>query len=301
MVWFKKIQEDENSQYILLLDEPGLNLHASAQSDLLRFIEDLSDNYQVIYTTHSPFMVESNKLERIRTVRETKIGTEISDSVQEKDPRTLFPLQVALGYDIAQNLFISKKNLLVEGISDLIYLEYFSELLESNNREYLNSDITIVPVGGLDKVATFISLLRGSKLNIVCLLDSSIDTKNRAKLSNIIEREKLIEKSKVLYFNSFINGSKEADIEDLFRKEEYLILFNKSFSNLPDISSTDLNNNIDRIILQINKKINTDRFNHFKPAKQLLKESYDIKDFNKTTLNNFEKVFKKVNTLFVGK
>src|SRR5690606_28515711 len=54
LVWFKKIQEDSNSKYILLLDEPGLNLHASAQADLLRFLEDLSENYQIIYTTHSP-------------------------------------------------------------------------------------------------------------------------------------------------------------------------------------------------------------------------------------------------------
>ena len=47
LVWFKKIQEDENSNYIILLDEPGLNLHASAQADLLRFIEHLSENYQI--------------------------------------------------------------------------------------------------------------------------------------------------------------------------------------------------------------------------------------------------------------
>lgn len=57
LVWFKAMQEDSNRQYILLLDEPGLNLHALAQNDLLRFIDDLSEDYQVIYTTHSPFMV----------------------------------------------------------------------------------------------------------------------------------------------------------------------------------------------------------------------------------------------------
>src|SRR6185312_12232257 len=80
-------------EYILLLDEPGLNLHASAQKDMLRFIEDLSKDYQIIYTTHSPFSIPSNNLERVRTVLETKDGSKISDSIQEKDPNTLFPLQ----------------------------------------------------------------------------------------------------------------------------------------------------------------------------------------------------------------
>ena len=68
LVWFSKIQGDKNSNYILLLDEPGLSLHASAQNDLLRFIDEkLAPEYQVIYTTHSPFMIDSLKLNEVRT------------------------------------------------------------------------------------------------------------------------------------------------------------------------------------------------------------------------------------------
>ena len=74
LVWFKKIQEDKNSNYILLLDEPGLNLHAAAQADLLRFLKDLSADYQIIYTTHSPFMIDSAELHTVRTVVETESG-----------------------------------------------------------------------------------------------------------------------------------------------------------------------------------------------------------------------------------
>jgi len=41
---------------ILLLDEPGLYLHAHSQSDLLvHFAKDFKN--QILYTTHSPFMV----------------------------------------------------------------------------------------------------------------------------------------------------------------------------------------------------------------------------------------------------
>lgn len=86
LVWFKKIQEDNSNNYILLLDEPGLNLHASAQDNLLRFLKDLSVDYQIIYTTHSPFMIESDNLTKVRTVFETENGSIVSDSYTGKRP-----------------------------------------------------------------------------------------------------------------------------------------------------------------------------------------------------------------------
>lgn len=297
LVWFKKIQEDAHSNYILLLDEPGLNLHASAQADLLNFIETLSGNYQIIYSTHSPFMVDPAHLERVRTVVEKQDGTFISDSIQEKDPNTLFPLQAALGYDLAQNLFISKNNLLVEGVSDLIYLQIISSILQENIKTCLSEDITIVPVGGMDKVSTFVSLLRGSKLNIVCLLDSSLDTSNKTKLENLI-REKIISKNSIKFYDNFIAGYDEADIEDMFEKEEYIKLFNTAFDEHPDIKVAELDADLQRIILQINKKINQSRFNHYRPANKLARMGVDATFFSENTLTRFEQMFVSLNGLF---
>lgn len=297
LVWFKRIQEDENSNYILLLDEPGLNLHASAQADLLRFIEDLSNDYQIIYSTHSPFMIASDSLNRVRTVLETEEGSVISDSIQEKDPNTLFPLQASLGYDIAQNLFVSKKNLLVEGVSDLIILTAMSGILESEKREHLRDDITIVPTGGLEKVATFISLLRGSKLEIACLLDSYTDAKGKAKMDNMIA-ERIIHKNKIRFFDEFLPDYEKADLEDLFVKADYIKLFNSAFSDIKNIKESELNSSIKPIIIQINKHIGKDRFNHYRPANELVKLGVNKDYFSTETLDNFEKVFKEINTLF---
>lgn len=297
LVWFKKIQEDQGSNYILLLDEPGLNLHASAQADLLRFLEDLSENYQIVYSTHSPFMIVSDKLQRIRTVLETDKGSMISDSVQEKDPNTLFPLQAALGYNIAQNLFISQKNLLVEGVSDLIYLQTMSAILESAGKEGLKSEITIVPTGGLEKVATFISLLRGNELKNVSLLDSYTDPKGKAKLDNLIA-QKIIHEKNILFFHDFLENRKRADIEDLFSRKDYLSFFNEAFKDYTDINESDLDAGTESILLQINKYLKIDRFNHYRPANLLAQKGLTIKDFDKQTLENFGKVFKKINKLF---
>lgn len=297
LVWFKCIQEDSNSNYILLLDEPGLNLHASAQADLLRFIEDLSVDYQIIYTTHSPFMIPSNSLNRVRTVLETDKGSVVSDSIQEKDPKTLFPLQASLGYDIAQNLFVGNKNLLVEGVSDLIILTAMSNILESKNRTGLRSDITIVPTGGLEKVATFISLLRGSKLEIACLLDSYSDAKGKAKMNKMIV-DKIIQKNKIHFFDEFLEDYNRADLEDLFAKTDYLKLFNFAFNEFDDVKESDLNTDIKQIIIQLNKHINKERFNHYRPANELVRKGLEADFFLPTTLDNFEKIFKCVNNLF---
>lgn len=298
IVWFSKIQSDGNKNFILLLDEPGLNLHASAQADLLRYIEDLAKEYQVIYTTHSPFMIDSNHLERVRTVYDSDAGSIISSAIQEKDPDTLFPLQAALGYDIAQNLFISKNNLLVEGPADLLYLTIISSILESEKREGLKESITIVPIGGMDKVASFISLLRGSKLNIVCLLDSFSDQKGKQRIDDLI-KIKIIKDRNVRYFDEFVKTTNgKADIEDLFEKSEYLDLFNKAFTEYKDFALTDLDNKIPNILQQINKLISKDHFNHYRPANQLAKMSVDNKYFSEDTLNRFENMFKEINKLY---
>lgn len=295
LVWFKKIQEDKNSNYILLLDEPGLNLHATAQADLLRFLEDLAKEYQIIYTTHSPFMIDPLNLQSVRTVLESSKGTKISESIQERDPKTLFPLQAALGYEIAQNLFIGKNNLIVEGPSDLIYLTVVSDILKSVGRNGLSDKITVTPVGGLDKVTTFIALLGANQLNIVCLLDTVTDSKGKAKLEDLV-KSNIIKQKNILYFDAYTAGN-HADIEDIFSKSEYLALFNKAFFGEYEIKENDLDKNIPTILGQIAKHIQKQRFNHFRPARTLAASGLDSSFFSADTLDRFEKIFKEVNAL----
>lgn len=296
LVWFSKIQGDKNSKYILLLDEPGLSLHASAQNDLLRFIDEkLAPEYQVIYTTHSPFMIDSLKLNEVRTVYDTqnpKIGSVVSDAVEEKDSDTLFPLQAALGYTIAQNLYVSPQNLLVEGISDLVYLNHFSTILKDMGKEGLSDDVTIVPVGGADKIATFISLMRGNELSTVCLLDTFTDQGAEVRLKRMVE-QKIIADKKILYYHSIIEQT-FADIEDLFSKEEYLTLYNGAFGASVQISDLDM----DRPIMSQLKRLNGNKsFNHYSPANYMAKNIGTL-SFAEETIGRFEKLFSMVNSKF---
>ncbi|WP_027730204.1 AAA family ATPase [Variovorax paradoxus] len=80
---------------ILLLDEPGLHLHARSQADLLAHFEQDFAN-QIVYTTHSPFMVPVHRPDAVRTASMSEAaGTTVSNKA-EGDARTLYPLQVAL-------------------------------------------------------------------------------------------------------------------------------------------------------------------------------------------------------------
>ncbi|GKW26759.1 ATP-dependent endonuclease [Pectobacterium carotovorum subsp. carotovorum] len=308
LVWFDSVQhqinlEDEDKKLILLLDEPALALHALAQSDFLSYIDHLSENHQVIYTTHSPFMVHSDRLNQVRMVEDKdKVGTTITDNLSSTDPRTIFPLQAALGWDIAQNLFISKRNFLVEGPSELIYLKHMAAILEIKNRTSLNENITIVPTGGLDKITTFIALLGANNLNIAVLHD--YDGKSNQKLDDLI-RNKIIHPKAIKHTSMYTeNKDKPSDIEDLLSTKIYIDHFNKTFEkSLPEkIKLSDLPSG-SRIIERLNRHLK-DRgislrpsggFNHYLVASTFGANPPKIID--EKTLTNFENLFTDINKL----
>ena len=263
----------------------------------LAFIEHLSEEYQIIYSTHSPFMVDSSDLSRVRTVVETETGTKVSDSSKEKDPKTIFPLQASLGYHIAKNLFIAKNNLLVESVSDLIYLRILSGIMEESSKTFLRGDITVVPVGGLHKVSAFVSLIRGHQLDAACLFGSVVDDSCKSKLEHLIEEE-VIQEKKILFFDEFISDKSGADIEDMFSKKEYLGFFNETFSEHKKIESSDLTCKKETINLQIKEHLDIKDFNRYRPANALAKKGVDISDFSKETIQRFENLFGALNSLF---
>lgn len=183
LAWFDQ-QQRQRIPLILLLDEPALFLHGRAQADLLSYIEqELKESHQVIYTTHSPFMVDTKKYERVRIVQDKSVdsdktlpleldGTKVIIDVLEATEDSLFPLQGALGYDIYQTLFVGPNSLVVEGVSDLLYLQTMSALLDSLGKTPLSEKWTITPVGGADKVPTFVALLGAQHgMKIATLLD----------------------------------------------------------------------------------------------------------------------------------
>jgi predicted ATPase len=276
---------------ILLLDEPGLGLHAAAQADLLRFIDErLAKGHQVIYSTHSPFMVEANRLERVRTVEDVgHAGTKVSADVLSTSRDTRFPLQAALGYDLAQTLFLGPDNLVVEGPADYLYLQVMSGHLRSLGREPLDPRWVIVPVGGLDKIPTFVALL-GAQLNVAVVLEVSSGATQ--KIDSLVRRgiiggEKLIPLTE-------ITETAEADIEDLFDPKFYLDLLEQS--QTASVKGKDLKG-AGRILKRIEAAIGAS-FDHYQPARYLLEHQVELlKRIDDGSVNRFEELFKRANRL----
>jgi hypothetical protein len=285
-------QYETKKDIVVLLDEPGLGLHGRAQKDFMRFInERLASNHHVLYTTHSPFMVEPGHLERARLVEDDpdlEIGATITGDIRVRDPDTLFPLQGALGYDIAQSLFVAGENLVVEGISDFIYLTTISDHLTSIGRTGLAEHWNVVPVGGVAKIPTFVALL-GTHLNVTVLVDSTSSVSDR--LDNLKD-EGILEGSRILRIGQ-IFSSRGGNIEDIFTEGEYITLFDEAFSTSTKVA--DLAPGSDSIVKRL-ERMTGSQFSHAEPAIAML----TIRDgflgaLSDNTIDRFEQLFIKVN------
>lgn len=274
---------------VLLLDEPALGLHATAQADLLRYIEErLAPDHQVLYTTHSPFLIDPTKLDRARTVEDRDDeGTKVESEILRTTPETVFPLQAALGYELAQTLFVAPDNMAVEGPSDLIYLQIASEQLNAAGREGLDPRWVIVPVGGADKLPTFIALL-GVKLNVAVILDGAAG--GSQKINKMIERG-LVDAASVVPLAKVI-GTSEADIEDMFDPDWYVAL--AKASGVP-VTKSKLKAGT-RIVARIEQAIGG-KYDHYQPARHLLRNPDLAEQFDDATRDRFEALFKQLNGL----
>ncbi len=314
LAWFDQEQK-KKKPLILLLDEPGLFLHGKAQGDLLNYIEnELRGQHQVIYTTHSPFMVDSEKFDRVRIVQDRsmdtekslprdKQGTKVITEVLEATEDSLFPLQGALGYELHQTLFVGPNSLVVEGVSDLLYIQTMSGILEGNNREGLSQKWTITPVGGAEKVPTFVSLLGSQKgMKVATLID--IHKKDDQNIENLYKRT-LLKKTFVLTFGDYCR-TKEADIEDMFGSEFYLGLVNAEYGTLliKTIKPQDLTGKAPRLLVRLDEYFKKNplkrslTFNHYRPARYFMENCSTLKDaLLPETIDRFEKAFHDLNSL----
>lgn len=312
---FKQLKK-KAGKAIILLDEPGLTLHGKAQSDLLRYIESrILPAHQVIYTTHSPFMVPAQRLADVRVVedvvdyhdprRPVVKGTKVSSDVLSVDKDTLFPLQAHLGYEITQSLFVGKNSLLVEGPSDVVYLQVMSRALQSRGRAGLDSRWTICPTGGLDKVWSFVSLFSGNNLNIAVLCDYG--SGDKAKVERL-RQSQILKSGRVLTAADFTEKS-ESDIEDLFSTDLYLMIVNKSLdlNDAAALTSTSIAAaySSPRIVKQVEAACktlpaDTQEFNHYLPAEWLLRHPQTLDGDSQEveqSLARFEAVFSELNKL----
>ena len=302
LAYFSDIEDNAQQPLILLLDEPGLSLHATAQQDLLRFIrERLAPTHQVIYTTHSPFMVDAHKFNQVRTVIDAdNTGTVVSSDVLKADKESVFPLHAAMGVQLTQTLFIGPYVLFVEGPSDLIYLNYLSDAVSRSGGQGLDTKWTITPGGGLAKIPFMLNLYGANDITIAVLTDSSKQDKS---VLNALRQDGRIFNSSLVSVGDILDKA-EADIEDIFTPEYYLNLVSIAYAGMLNnrkIKVQELprgNRIVKRVELYFQKNnINKGRLNHYSPAAVLLRASDELPQPNRETLQNAEELFKRINSI----
>lgn len=204
----------------LLLDEPGMSLHPLAQRNLSAFFENLAKTNPIIYTSHSPFLVDADRLERARKVYVAKDGsTKATDNLRytegdDSDAGAAYAVHSALNLSVAESLLLGCQAIIVEGASDQHYLTTIKSLLVASKRVAPSRELVFTPSGGTKTARVVASILTGRDEKLpTMLLDADGPGKRMAKeLTSGLYAE---EKDKVLSVEQFV-GFDGAEIEDLF-------------------------------------------------------------------------------------
>ena len=160
------------SSRVLLIDEPGLSLHARAQEDVLKVFEDLRDKMQIVYSTHSPHLIDVNRLYRILAVQRADEDDDRSEtlildsgSLYSASTDTLSPVYSLMGVKINSQSFINpKNNVIVEDTLCYYYLNALARIFNINPAPYF------IPSTGLTNIPVLTNILLGWKVDFSILL-----------------------------------------------------------------------------------------------------------------------------------
>ncbi len=304
--YFSHLEETETSDLVILLDEPGTALHAMAQKDFLRFMDErLAPQCQVIYTTHSPFMVDLEKLNRVRTVQDMDgVGTVVSHDAVENDNETVFPLQMALGWQMAQTLFLAPHCLMVNSASDLIYLQTLGDLSASNGAGRIDPRWVVVPVGSAENLPTFVSLLGENYVSVAVMMD--ITPTNKQRVERINRSNDTTDENAVKWVE--VTRVRDADIEDLFEPNFYLKLVNLAYSSELEepLTMKAISESNPRIVERIKSHFSSagiagGSFDRYRPAAYLLENFDKVKyDISEDTVDKIASLIGRINGLLPG-
>ncbi len=211
---------DDDNPGLVILDDPGVHLHPELQELLLKSLRTLTPRKQVVYTTHSPFLIDNDEISNIRLLKHKKKGgTEVNPCAHtaksDVDIDALAPIRDSLGATLAKLPFGGSDNIIVEGYSDRQYLPTFNTYLKAlDGRTAINDDIAFVDGSG-GRIGYMAQFLSAEGLNYEILLDDEEEGLKKG----IVEAG--IEETKIHRLSDPISDPAEFDIEieDLLPEE----------------------------------------------------------------------------------
>ena len=277
---FSSEKNNTHKNSILLLDEPSTHFHGKAQQESVKFLRNLAKSNQLMYTTHSTFMIDMNMPKEVKIVYENKNtkDTEISTNIWNADDDSLLPIQTSLLHTFSHVLFTDRVVVIVEGTTDVQLLKSISEYLHEQDREFLRDNISIIPSHGAKNMISVVQLLKSKNAKVIPILDSDNPGKNAES------------KIKTLGITSIMikNNTQNATIEDLFEREEYLDAVKKIYPKCK------INNELSKSNSQIIRNVqnNDISIEKWKIIERLAKSCGKL---SKHSLENFEDLIKSIN------
>lgn len=214
--------EDTHEDAIVLLDEPGHSLHPLAQRDLTGFFNNLAKTNQLIFTTHSPFMIDADRLDRVRKVYvgedgSTKASSDLGitkDAKGLKDKGATYAVHSALNLTVTESLLLGCEPIIVEGPSDQHYLTAIKTILIGKRKIAPKSELVFPPSGGAKTAKVIASILSGrDDVLPKVLLDS--DAAGKQAIKSLRGDLYVESKDRVFETDEVFADLKGTEIEDL--------------------------------------------------------------------------------------
>lgn len=205
--------------HLFLVEEPELYLHPQAQHQMADSFQDLvDDGNQIIFSTHSPVLIDLSRAERVCILNKNKNGDLIKKQLYvelfENDDRSRFKLLEYMNPHRSE-LFFAKRTVFVEGESDRIVLEMMGKYLGVHN-----SEITIVETGSKYNIPFYIKLAEAFELDYVVMHDE--DARNEdigeAPVKEINECEECFKRKSGKFNDLKGHPKKNKEIQDLMTK-----------------------------------------------------------------------------------
>lgn len=209
---FKEYHDGDLEDFIFLIDEPGIFLHPRGQKDLLLYLEKLAVHNQLIYTTHSPFMINRLNNFRVRVISKDKEkGTQIDMKPYIHNWKSL---RASLGMMLADSFYYADNNLIVEGPADRLYILTLLKTFHEKNLIKVDLNIlSIIDSGGCPNVPTMVQIVKSEERPLVVLVDSD-NHGNHAKTA-VLHRG--VKEDKIKQVGNFRNDA--ITIEDLLPRK----------------------------------------------------------------------------------
>ena len=244
----------DHADSTLLLDEPGLSLHPLAQRDLSAFFENLASTNQILYTTHSPFLVDADMLDRVRKVYIAEDGSTKASSDLRRgsdDPRksgATYAIYSALNMSLAEAILYGCHPVIAEGPSDQHYLTLIKTVLIANKKISPKREIAFPPSHGANNAKVIASILSGKDETLpnVLLDGDHAGAKMARDLPNGLYQSA---KNRVRTTDKYV-GFADSEIEDLF-PQDFLVAAIDRWGRKADVPFGDVVKRGEPIVPQI--------------------------------------------------